>query len=82
MAFGDVLTHQFQICQFVDTPQFVNLESVLVQLSPKECLMVVSSTDTHCDVLKQLMERNGISITERKKGLISPVFDEISIHCV
>lgn len=65
---SDVLLRQFQISQFIDSPQLVNLESVLVQMSPKECLVLVSGHDAHLESVRQMLQRNAISITERKRG--------------
>lgn len=72
MAYADVVMRRFQVCQFVDTPNLVNLESVTVQLRAKECLLVsATENDTKATMLKQLMERSGLTITERKKGYIA-----------
>jgi len=71
VAYADVVLRRFQVCQFVDTPNLVNLESVTVQLRAKECLMIPpTESDSRATTLKQLMERSGVTITERKKGAI------------
>ena len=69
MAYADVIQRRFQLCQFVDTPNLVNLESVTVQLRAKECLLIAATeNDIRTTALKQLMERSGVTVTERKKG--------------
>ena len=69
VAYADILTHQFQVCQFTDSDQFINLESTIVQLGPKECLLLGSEAlNPHLSTLRQLMERSSVLVTPRKKG--------------
>jgi len=45
------------------------LESVVVQLGAKECVVSTSSDgDARAAALHQLLERSNVAITERKKG--------------
>ena len=69
MAYVDVVSRRFQLCQFVDATNLVNLESVIVQLGAKECLISISSDgDARATSLRQLLERSNVAVTERKKG--------------
>jgi len=71
VAYVDVVSRRFQLCQFVDSANLINLESVVVQLAAKECLIVTSSEgDTRATSLRQLLDRSSVAVTERKKGVI------------
>jgi len=70
VAYVDVVSRRLQLCQFVDSANLINLESVVVQLGAKEGLISTSSdVDTRATNLRQLLEHNNIAVTERKKGL-------------
>jgi len=69
VAYIDVVSRRFQLCQFVDATNLVNLESVIVQMGAKECLISTSSDgDARATSLRQLLERSNVAVTERKKG--------------
>jgi len=69
VAYVDVVSRRFQVCQFVESSNLVNLESVIVQLAPKECLLsALSDSDARAANLRQLLERSNVAVTERKKG--------------
>jgi len=69
VAYVDVVSRKFQLSQFVDSTNLVNLESVVVQLRAKECLTSTSSEgDARATNLHQLLDRSHVAITERKKG--------------
>ena len=40
-----------------------------MQLGPKECLLTPSDGSTETTKMKQVIERSGVLITERKKGM-------------
>jgi len=70
VAYVDVVSRQFKLCQFVDSSNLVNLESVVVQLGAKECLISsLSDGDSRAMNLRQLLDRSSVAITERKKGV-------------
>jgi len=71
-AFADASMRKFGACEFVDNDQFSNLEALLMQIGPKECL--VSNQDLLADGgrLKQVLERSTILVTERKKADFNP----------
>ena len=78
VAYVDVVSRRFQICQFVDSTNLVTLESVVVQLGAKECLIVPTSDgDTRASNLRHLLERSNIAITERKKGWLLTVLNYV-----
>lgn len=62
IAFVDTNEYEFQVAEFVDDDFFAELESVLVCLSPKECLLP-SLDGEYYSKINQLLERNGILVT-------------------
>lgn len=62
IAFIDTNEYEFQVAEFVDEDFFAELESVLVCLAPKECL-VPSLEGEYYSKINQLLERNGILAT-------------------
>jgi len=77
VAYVDVVLRRFQLCQFVDSASLTNLESVIVQLGAKECLIAASSEgDSRAANLHQLLERSNVAVTERKRGLF-PLFVDL-----
>ncbi|XP_064599331.1 DNA mismatch repair protein Msh2-like [Liolophura sinensis] len=70
VAFADPTLRKLSVCQFTDNDQFSNLEALIVQLGPKECLISGSSGEATPDRsrLLQVLNRSGLLITERKKA--------------
>ncbi|XP_046399534.1 DNA mismatch repair protein Msh2 isoform X2 [Ischnura elegans] len=60
---------KFTVAEFVDNDVFSTLESVLVQLGPKECLLPAGVGDAGNDygTIKKILERNNVVLTERKR---------------
>ena len=72
LAPWDMEWSNFFISLDVWNHSFVSFQAFLVQMMPKECLLTPeNSTDTQR--LKQVLERSGVLVTERKKGEISGV---------
>uniref|UniRef100_A0A2P2I8C1 DNA mismatch repair protein MSH2 n=2 Tax=Hirondellea gigas TaxID=1518452 RepID=A0A2P2I8C1_9CRUS len=65
VGFVDVASHVIRVCQFLDTDTFTNLEALIVQLGPKECLLPNGEAKTK---LAKTLERSGMLITERKRS--------------
>ncbi|XP_071439424.1 DNA mismatch repair protein Msh2 [Hetaerina americana] len=57
------------VAEFIDNDVFSTLESVLVQLGPKECLLPTGVGDAGNDygIIKKILERNNVVLTERKR---------------
>ncbi|OAD54587.1 DNA mismatch repair protein Msh2 [Eufriesea mexicana] len=67
----DTTATLFSVCEFQDNESFSNLESLIVTLAPKECLLIQGEGSYEFQTLKQLMERNNVMITTRKKNEFS-----------
>jgi DNA mismatch repair protein MSH2 len=67
LAYADLNNHVLGVTEFTDSDQLSELQACLVQLGPKECLLV--SSDRHSDSgrLRQLLSRCGLLITDRKR---------------
>ncbi|KAK3791475.1 hypothetical protein RRG08_046627 [Elysia crispata] len=64
----DPILRTFTVCQFPDTDQLFNLESVLVQLGPKECLVPAGEQAAFGNKLGQVLDRSGVLVAEKKKS--------------
>lgn len=45
-------------------------QSLIVQLGPKECIVVATDTSSEGTILRKILHRSKILITERNKGLL------------
>ncbi|XP_038059471.1 DNA mismatch repair protein Msh2-like [Patiria miniata] len=70
VGYADATLRELAVCQFADNEQFSNLEALLVQLGPKECLLPAQSGEGAAESakLKSVLERSGLLVTERKKA--------------
>lgn len=68
VAFADAALRQFHVCQFTDSDQFSNLEALLMQIAPKECLIKAQDCNADGGKLKSILERSKILITEIVKA--------------
>ncbi|KAK2146372.1 hypothetical protein LSH36_613g01007 [Paralvinella palmiformis] len=71
VGYADATLRKLGVCEFVDNEQFSNLEALIVQLSPKECLLPSGDNLTEFSRLKEVLERSGLLVTERKRGEFS-----------
>ncbi|KAG8862943.1 MutS-like protein [Tulasnella sp. 330] len=74
IAFADASIRQLGVSEFVDNDLFSNTESLVIQLGVKECVLQVDEKKTDLDLvkLKEVIERCGAVITERKAGDFVP----------
>eukprot|EP00794_Sanderia_malayensis_P000362 gene362-995_t len=67
-AYCDAEMRTFGVCEFSDNDQFSNLEALLVQIGPKECLICCQDCAADLPKVKQVLERSNVLITERKRA--------------
>ncbi|XP_042897659.1 DNA mismatch repair protein Msh2 [Parasteatoda tepidariorum] len=75
IAYCDPVLREFHVCEFQDTPDFSILQSVLVQLSPQECVLPLSAkqSETAPGTLKSIIETHKIAVTQKKSDVFEPL---------
>ncbi|KAI9470644.1 MAG: muts domain V-domain-containing protein [Benjaminiella poitrasii] len=71
VAYADTTTNQLGVSQFIDNDLYSNLESLIIQLGVKECLLLSSGNevkDYEAVKIKELLNRCNVIATERKKS--------------
>ncbi|XP_071801096.1 DNA mismatch repair protein Msh2-like [Asterias amurensis] len=70
VGYADATLRELAVCQFTDNEHFSNLEALLVQLGPKECLIQSQSGEGAVDSAKLtgVLERSGLLVTERARA--------------
>lgn len=68
VGYADATLRKFQVSEFTDNDQFSNLEALIVQLGPKECILATGDTAADAGKLKQVLDRSSVLVTERKRS--------------
>nr|CAD7426843.1 unnamed protein product [Timema monikensis] len=67
VGFVDVSERRLCVCEFSDDDHFSNLETLVVQVGPKECLLPGTNGSQEFVTIKKVVERSGVLVTPRKK---------------
>lgn len=70
VAFADASIRQLGVSEFADNDLFSNTESLVIQLGVRECVVQADEkkSDFELGKLKELLERCGVVVTDRKAG--------------
>ncbi|XP_071317884.1 DNA mismatch repair protein Msh2 [Trachinotus anak] len=71
VGYVDAAQRTMGVCEFPDNEIFSNLESLLVQLSPKECLLAQGEANADSNKLREVVERGGMLVSDRKRAEFS-----------
>lgn len=69
---------KFEVCEFIDNDCYSDLESILAQISPRECLLPDTNTPELLKI-KTVLERNGIhTVLIKKSEFDNNIIDDLS----
>ncbi|KAF0754140.1 Uncharacterized protein FWK35_00019612, partial [Aphis craccivora] len=67
----DTVENKFQLSEFTDDEYFSHTESIVIKISPKECILMTDGSNPDVEQLKKVVERCGVLVTMKKKSEFS-----------
>jgi len=64
----DTVEHKLQLSEFTDDEYFSHTESMIIKVSPKECILMADDSNPDIEQLKKVVNRCGVLVTTRKKS--------------
>lgn len=64
----DTVEHKFQLSEYTDDEYFSHTESMVIKVSPKECILMIDGSNPDVEQLKKVVERCGVLVNMRKKS--------------
>ncbi|XP_077357956.1 DNA mismatch repair protein Msh2 [Festucalex cinctus] len=71
VGYVDAVQRTMGVCEFPDNEVFSNLESLLVQVGPKECLLAQGDCSAEGNKLREVVQRGGVLVSDRKRAEFS-----------
>ncbi|KAM9837301.1 DNA mismatch repair protein Msh2 [Aulostomus maculatus] len=68
VGYVDAAQRTMGVCEFPDNEIYSNLESLLVQISPKECLLAQGDGNADGNKLREVVQRGGVLVSDRKRA--------------
>uniref|UniRef100_A0A8C6TZF7 DNA mismatch repair protein MSH2 n=1 Tax=Neogobius melanostomus TaxID=47308 RepID=A0A8C6TZF7_9GOBI len=68
VGYVDAAERIMGVCEFPDNEIFSNLESLLVQISAKECLLPQGECSSEGSKLREVVQRGGVLVSDRKRA--------------
>ncbi|XP_057682749.1 DNA mismatch repair protein Msh2 [Corythoichthys intestinalis] len=71
VGYVDAAQRTMGVCEFPDNEVFSNLESLLVQVGPKECLLAQGESGVNGNKLREVVQRGSVLVSDRKRAEFS-----------